>query len=893
MKNHAWWKIFSLTLVFGILFAGCPNGGEGENSEIATLSGVTFQKDDARADFTDLGAPGKTWDDAAIVEGNIGLPDGLKDGAITVTQDDSGASVRFAQAANGSAEPVFGTENAFSFASNNYLWIEVTAPAGNQLFYKIKVVLQSENANLTSVTIAGVTATLGTPGANETDTALAAGAAAIPSSKQAALSITVVKGNTGAEVTYATGATPGTYSATAPAAVTGSSETLWIKVVSQAGTVQQVYKIAITVKNDSTVITNASFKGTTLTVGTSGTQFLDTMDMTTFLTTPGAPSTDVTLSAAANLQGATLTATAPAGGTAKAVYSADGLTVTEFGSAPRDITSATYIGFEVTSEFGVTVYYRWRVLFGSGEAKLSSVTINSAATVNHLADAAWQTLLAEYNGAANANNDAPGAAAVEGTALIGWPAFGYGFNLETFTAVPRAPLSYTYNAASLATVNVAATPANNGTVLYALSANADGFEVVQGALPTSILQPEGGQASGSFTDVSSGTYIWIQVTSENKANVMYYRLRVASGAANANFTSMSVAGRTVDVSSAKATEAEALAAPVTLYFDPAVPGDAALIAGAEADSATKPAAPAAVAQDSNATVSYGSYVNWGFGGSTTWQEPAYDWFAYSEQDFGGFLWVVYQGLTDNTTILARIVAENGVDAKYIAVLIRTTAVPTPPEPESVEKIVAASSSLPVYQFTPPDGTTWSDYKTITYTVMVTDQAVYDGTGARAFIGGSYTATALGATGAFEKFQNWDDSRLVNITDNSTVSDLLESPGLNTWKTLSYPVVIADIPNGQQSSGYLPGTYYPADTAAGPFYFALGLTTNPNQTPNPTSLTYYIKDVALVKADGTTKLPADDLGGTTSAGASVGSLKVIFNNNTGAVTRTLESPPAAP
>jgi hypothetical protein len=537
MKDHALWKILSLTLVLGLLLAGCPQGGE-EQSETATLSGVTFQKDSARADFTELGTPGKTWDDAAIVEGAISIPDRLNGGAITVTQDDSGASVRFAQAAGGSAEPVFGTENVFSFTTNSYLWIEVTAPAGNQLIYKIKIVLQSENANLTSVTIAGVTATLGTPGGSDTDPALTAGEAVISASQQGALAITVVKGNSGATVSYATGASPGTYSATAPAAISGD-ETLWIKVVSEAETVQ-VYKIVIEVRNNSTAITGATFKGTALTVGTSGTQFLDTMNPETFETIPGAPSTDVTLASAADLQNATLSATAPAGGTVKAIFSSDGITVEEWGTASRTIQSAAYIGFEVSSELGDTVYYRWRVLAGSGVAKLNSLTINSAPTVNHLADAAWQTLLAEYNGAANANNDAPGAAAVEGQYLIGWPAFGYGFNMTTFTAIPRAPLSYVYNAASLATVNVAGAAAENGTILYALSANADGFNVVQGALPESILQPAGGQASGNFTSVPSGTFIWIQVTSQNRANVMYYRLRVTSGNNNAALQSASI-----------------------------------------------------------------------------------------------------------------------------------------------------------------------------------------------------------------------------------------------------------------------------------------------------------------------------------------------------------------
>ncbi|MDR0645392.1 MAG: hypothetical protein LBG05_10915, partial [Treponema sp.] len=591
-------------------------------------------------------------------------------------------------------------------------------------------------------------------------------------------------------------------------------------------------------------------------------------------------------------QGVTLAAAPPTGGSVKAVYSPDGIAVEDYPSPAPNLVSGTYIGFEVTSEFGSKAYYRFRILYGSSTAKLSSIHVNGIDGPAHLGQSAWEALLLEYNGAANANNDAPGAAAVEGTALIGWPAFGYGFNMTTFTPIPRAPLSSIFNLASLpGNITIAGAAEDNGTIRYALTPDADGFTVVQGQMPVPSLQPEGGQESGEFSGVASGTYIWVQVTSEDGANVMYYRFRVASGSNNADFSSMTVAGKTVGIANAKATVTEAAANPVILYFDPEVPADAGLIAGSAADSTVKPSAPVAVPQDSKATVVYGLYADYGYGGSTTWQEAGYDWFAHQEIDFGGTPWIIYQGLTDNTTIVARVTAENGVTEKYIAVLIRTAAAPTPPEPGSVEKIVAGGSSVPVYRFTPPEGSTWSDYETITFTVMVTDQDSYDETAARAHIMGNYPSSSFGTTGTFSKLSNWNDARLVNISNGGTLSTIIDSPGLYTWKELSYPIVTENIPDGQKDGGYVTETYYPTTDAVGPFYFGIGLTVNPNSAADRT-VTYYIKDVALVKAD-ETKLPADDLA-TTFGGTTLGQLKCIFSTAAGAVvTRTLEPEPSAP
>ncbi|MDR2069989.1 MAG: hypothetical protein LBP81_01025, partial [Treponema sp.] len=204
----------------------------------------------------------------------------------------------------------------------------------------------------------------------------------------------------------------------------------------------------------------------------------------------------------------------------------------------------------------------------------------------------------------------------------------------------------------------------------------------------------------------------------------------------------------------------------------------------------------------------------------------------------------------------------------------------------VEKIEAGGSSTPVYRFTPKSGKTWSDYKEITFTVMVTDEDTY-GKSARAYVAGNYAASVFGTTGENGVYSNWNAARLVKITDGTAVSTLLGDCGLSTWKTLAYPVVLEDLNNDQKDSAYVPDTYYPGSEDTGPFYFGLGLTLNQNNVSG--TISYYIKDVALVESGGD-KLYADNIN-TAFDSTTLGQLKCIFHNTSGVVIRTQEPDPS--
>jgi hypothetical protein len=153
--------------------------------------------------------------------------------------------------------------------------------------------------------------------------------------------------------------------------------------------------------------------------------------------------------------------------------------------------------------------------------------------------------------------------------------------------------------------------------------------------------------------------------------------------------------------------------------------------------------------------------------------------------------------------------------------------------------------------------------------------------------GNYAASVFGTTGRLNKQSGWNDARLVTIIGEGAMTAVVGTDyTLYGWKTLSYPVVLADRTDAQKDATYAEATYYPAATATGPFYFGLGLTGRNAQNP----LTYYIKDVALVKADGTTKLLADDLD-LPFGNTNLGQLNCQFSGVT--ITRTMEPEPTAP
>jgi hypothetical protein len=241
--------------VFGFVLFSCANsaGKEDAKPSDATLTAVSIANQPASG----LGTPKPTWDDAGLVAGVLSISDGLAaNAAVIAIAKDTKATIKYAKTGNGSTAPAFDVVSTFTLATGNYVYIEVTAQAGNKLIYKIQVTLQSENSLLTSLTISGKQATLGTPGT----TAGAAGNGSINllGAEAGSAVITPAKGNAAATVEYAVSATaPSTFGA-APGTL-ADGDILWIKVTSEAETVSY-YKVTISISDlpiEASVIANA------------------------------------------------------------------------------------------------------------------------------------------------------------------------------------------------------------------------------------------------------------------------------------------------------------------------------------------------------------------------------------------------------------------------------------------------------------------------------------------------------------------------------------------------------------------------------------------------------------------------------------------------------------
>jgi hypothetical protein len=197
--------------------------------------------------------------------------------------------------------------------------------------------------------------------------------------------------------------------------------------------------------------------------------------------------------------------------------------------------------------------------------------------------------------------------------------------------------------------------------------------------------------------------------------------------------------------------------------------------------------------------------------------------------------------------------------------------------EKVESIVAGSSNTVVYRFTLPLEKKWSDYTRITWEVLIDDMTTINMAATRAHIVGNYQENVFNATtGVFEKGSNWNDARLVTISNSGSMSAILGSDyEPHTWKALSYSIAED---NSLKDSTYNAGTYYPIADAVGPFYFGIGLSVNPNN--NGTGVCrYFVRRMALSNEDGTDKVYADELTTSWGDGLTLMDLKCIFNTAT--------------
>jgi hypothetical protein len=127
--------------------------------------------------------------------------------------------------------------------------------------------------------------------------------------------------------------------------------------------------------------------------------------------------------------------------------------------------------------------------------------------------------------------------------------------------------------------------------------------------------------------------------------------------------------------------------------------------------------------------------------------------------------------------------------------------------------------------------------------------------------------------------------MVNINNGANLSNILNTANgtsgenlVGKWVTFTVNIAGSDIPVNPNpgANDYNRTGLYPAATDTGHFYLGAGITSSSAE-----GFTFYMKDVALVKTDGTTKIPNDDLETEDPTGGA--KLRSFFFSGTGAGT----------
>lgn len=193
------------------------------------------------------------------------------------------------------------------------------------------------------------------------------------------------------------------------------------------------------------------------------------------------------------------------------------------------------------------------------------------------------------------------------------------------------------------------------------------------------------------------------------------------------------------------------------------------------------------------------------------------------------------------------------DSSAIPGDITLTAKWTDDEPPKVAYITATTVSHGVYQFDIPDGTTWSEVKSITFKMLVDSPSIvsFFNTNAnrlRAMVmsmGNPPPAPqANGVYAVNDGANSWAGLRIINHVDNASFNAVFGADyAVGTWRTFTW-----DFP---ATHAFLPA----ADFTDGSVLFSVGVGVNQNNGRDPFS--YYMKDVALVLEEGGT-IPAVEL-----------------------------------
>lgn len=172
---------------------------------------------------------------------------GLTNVMVSTAPASANAVVAYAITTASTTAPAFGSANSFTFGTGStWLYVRVTAQNGAVNYYRFQVAIGNDEASLTGVTVAGVAATLGTPGPSANIVAANRGSVTV-SAWAGAKAIAVSGALSGAVVAW--GVTTNA-STTGPTSFTtnnvtfsASNTNLVIRVTSESGATVSYYRI--------------------------------------------------------------------------------------------------------------------------------------------------------------------------------------------------------------------------------------------------------------------------------------------------------------------------------------------------------------------------------------------------------------------------------------------------------------------------------------------------------------------------------------------------------------------------------------------------------------------------------------------------------------------------
>jgi len=161
-----------------------------------------------------------------------------------------------------------------------------------------------------------------------------------------------------------------------------------------------------------------------------------------------------------------------------------------------------------------------------------------------------------------------------------------------------------------------------------------------------------------------------------------------------------------------------------------------------------------------------------------------------------------------------------------------------PPPPGTERLFLANAALAIYKFELPAGQTWGNYNKISAEYMVDEENI----------------TKQMRTGAIRMYGNYKEEDFIPDSGNTVVSlssdamfahkiifqQMTSWAGLsavpNQWFTITYDIT------GNRAHGQFNKKNLPAASETGPFYFALGITSQDEGRRN--GITQLIKNVTL-------------------------------------------------